>query len=152
MVTKDMIEILSLIIKGLLNKQSYEEIYENCYKLKNFKDKTFAAAVSLIEDKQAAQKTFDSEFKDKLKSVRILNEEESRIIGLNNYNYLLHLQNLGLINNEDINDVLDYFNEFPFINPTTEIINFLIISSFLDINNFTMPGSRVLLSSNDTIN
>ena len=84
--------------------------------------------------------------------MRILTNEEQRKIGLKNYNYLLHLYNIGLLTNDDFEEIMEELKLFPEDAIETERINFLILSTFLDLDKLNLPGSRHLLYSTDKIN
>ncbi len=86
------------------------------------------------------------------KGKRILSNEENSLMGIDNFNYLLHLNNIGLLTNLDLEIIIEELKLFPRELINTESINVIIISLFLEVNTLTLPGSRLLLYSSDTIN
>ncbi len=85
-------------------------------------------------------------------SKRIFSEEEKTLFGTDNFNYLLHLNNIGLLTTTDLELIIEELKLFPHELINTESINVIIISLFLEVNTLTLPGSRLLLYSSDTIN
>ena len=87
-----------------------------------------------------------------LRSFRILSGEEIDQIGLKNYNYLLHFYNKGIISNSDLELIMEQIKLFGGDEVSFEQLTLLILSLFLELNNFTLPGSRAILYSSDLIN
>jgi uncharacterized protein Smg (DUF494 family) len=83
---------------------------------------------------------------------RIFSEDENILFGTENFNYLLHLNNIGLLTNPDLEIIIEEIKLFPRELINIESINVIIISLFLEVNSLTLPGSRLLLYSSDTIN
>ncbi|HEY6906131.1 MAG TPA: hypothetical protein VI230_01600, partial [Ignavibacteriaceae bacterium] len=71
---------------------------------------------------------------------------------IKDFNYLLHLNNIGLLTNPDLEIIIEELKLFPRELINTESINVIIISLFLEVNTLTLPGSRLVLYSSDTIN
>lgn len=86
------------------------------------------------------------------KGKRIFSEEEKLLFDTENSDYLLHLNNIGLLTNLDLEIIIEELKLFPHELINTESINVIIISLFLEVNTLTLPGSRLLLYSSDTIN
>ena len=84
--------------------------------------------------------------------MRIFSEDEMHIIGMQNYNRLLKLFNIGLLTNSDLDGIMEqifFFPEFPL---TEDEMNFLILNSIIDVDKLSIPGSRKLLYLSDKIN
>jgi uncharacterized protein Smg (DUF494 family) len=151
--TEDLVEILEKIVLAINNDYSFEEVELFI----NFEDKAnktvIAAAYSWIYEKLLREYYQKKTLKENTsKSVRIFSEEEISSIGLHNYNYILHFYNIGLINNNDMDMILDQIKLFPEESRSIENLNILILSVFLDLDDISTPGSRYLLYSSDTIN
>ncbi|MFA3781899.1 DUF494 family protein [Melioribacteraceae bacterium 4301-Me] len=151
--TSKIVEVLTKILEGLNNNYSLEEVNKILLKEKKFDQKTVSVAFSLIFDKVLTKKTFENKAKNKRsEDLRILSEEEREILGLENYNYLLHLINVGLIDSKNVETILEQVMMFPETQITKSEINWIILLSLVDFNSEILPGSRVLLYSSDTIN
>jgi len=151
--TGELVEILEKIVQAINNDYSFEEVELYI----NFEDKVnktvIAAAYSWIYEKLLREYYQRKELKsDNGKSFRILSEEEISAIGLQNYNYILHFYNIGLINNNELDMIMEQIKLFPEESRSIENLNILILSVFLDLDDISTPGSRYLLYSSDTIN
>ncbi len=151
--TGELVEILEKIVQAINNDYSFEEVELYI----NFEDKVnktvIAAAYSWIYEKLLREYYQRKELKsDNGKSFRILTEEEISAIGLQNYNYILHFYNIGLINNNELDMIMEQIKLFPEESRSIENLNILILSVFLDLDDISTPGSRYLLYSSDTIN
>lgn len=151
--TGDLVDILEKLVQAINNDYSFEEVELFI----NFEDKVnktvIAAAYSWIYEKLLREYYQKKELKsDPSKSVRILSEVEISAIGLHNYDYILHFYNIGLINNNEFDMIIDQIKLFPEESRSIENLNMLILSVFLDLDDISTPGSRYLLYSSDTIN
>ena len=151
--TTKVVEVLAKILDGLNKKYSLEDVSKNLTSENKFDKQTVSAAFSLIHDKIVANKIEKNiDFKEQNKNIRILSEEELDTIGVEYYSYLIHLQNIGLIDSSDFEILLEQILLFPTNNITLEDINWLILVSLVDYDSKILPGSRVTLFSSDTIN
>jgi uncharacterized protein Smg (DUF494 family) len=148
--TIDLIEILVKIVEGINNKHSIDKILKEVNRTRKVNKNLIAAIYSWIFEKL----TRDIAEKNDVitDSIRILSAEEIEIIGAENHNYVLHLYNLGLLNNTDIDKILEQALTFQEGELQFEQLNLIILSIFLETNSDLPPGSRLLLYSSDTIN
>lgn len=151
--TNKIVEILAKILDGLNKNYSLDEVSTILRKEKNYDNQTVGVAFSLIYDKVLSNKLKEeSDRKASPKNFRMLSPEEMEVIGTNNYNYLIHLVNVGLISNTDLEMTLEQIMMYPKETITKDDINWIILISLIDFNSDILPGSRVLLYSSDTIN
>lgn len=147
------IEIAVKILEGMNKKYPPEKLHSYVTNGLEQNKEAFAAAYSLLFDRvittDLADENYDTEER---KSFRFLSEDEKEKITLENYNYLLHLGKLGLINNDEFEIITSHLLLFPFENITREDINWIILLTLIDIDVSMPSGSRFLLNSNDTIN
>lgn len=153
---EQLIEILSKILNGITtNNYSLDEIEKKILKNKKYKRSTVATAYSWIYDKLFANTVKAKNAGETNKSFRLLSNDEIEMIGLENYNHLLKLYNVGLLLYEDmdliINQLLLHSDFFKYKISTNEI-NLLILSSLFLMDSNTLPGSRMLLYLSDRIN
>lgn len=147
------VEVLAMILEGLSNNSSIEDVNSSLVKYKKYDKKTLSIAFSLIYDKILTRKLISSVgSKNKGKSIRYLSESEKDTLGIDNYNYLLHLTNIGLLDVENLEIILDQIMLFPENRITRREINWLILLSLVEFDSEILPGSRILLYSSDTVN
>lgn len=151
--SSEIVKVLETIVQGIDKDYSFEDI-ERSLRLPNKKRKTLiAAAYSWIYEKKLRDLYITRELNQHVsKSIRILSENEASIVGLQNYDYILHFYNIGLINSSEIEIIIDNIISFPEKTRTKESINLLMLSVILDIDRVSLPGSRYTLYSSDTIN
>ncbi len=151
--TTKVVEVLAKILDGLNKKYSLEDVNKNLASENKFDKQTVSAAFSLVYDKIVANRIEKNiDFAEPNKNIRILSEEELDTIGVEYYSYLIHLQNIGLIDLSDFEVLLEQILLFPTNNITLEDINWMILVSLVDYDSKILPGSRVTLFSSDTIN
>ncbi|MDA3861365.1 MAG: DUF494 family protein [Melioribacteraceae bacterium] len=126
---------------------------KNLNKENKFDKQTVSAAFSLVYDKIALNKIAkDITTISGSEGLRILSEYEIEAIGIDSYNYLIHVQNIGLIDSSDIEVLIEQILLYPTSQITLDDINWLILVSLVDYDSKILPGSRITLFSTDTIN
>lgn len=149
----EIVNLLKDIFEQLDSTSSLDKAIDDLTIKKSYNKNTLATAFSWIYEKTIRDISESSESTGLVsKGKRIFSEEEKIFIGINNYNYLLHLNNIGLLTNPDLEIIIEELKLFPRELINTESINVIIISLFLEVNTLTLPGSRLLLYSSDTIN
>jgi len=151
--TAKIVEVLAKILEGLSNNSSMEEINSKLMKNKHFDKKTLGIAFSLIYDKILTRKAVEIN-KENInnKSIRLLSELEKEILGIENYNYIMHLLNVGLLDVENMELILDQITMFPENKVSKREINWIILLSLVEHESGILPGSRLTLYSSDTVN
>lgn len=146
------VEVITKILEALNKNVSLEELNHSLLKSKEYDEQTLGIAFSLVYDKilLKKKKTFNQS-KRKL-SIRILSDQEKDILGIENYNYMLHLMNLGLIELENLELLLEQINFYPENKLTRKEINWMILISLIDFESDIPPGSRMHLYSSDSVN
>ena len=151
--TEKIVEVLAEILERLNKNSTLEEVNSILSKNKKFDEQTLSAAFSLVFDKVLAQRISSIKKKSKVNNnFRLLTEEEKEVIGIENYNYILHLYNVGLLDYLDFEMILEQIMMFPGESVTKDDINWTIFISLVDFNAEILPGSRLLLYSSDNIN
>jgi uncharacterized protein Smg (DUF494 family) len=147
----DIVEIFTDIIDTMDEKADYKYLRKKLNKKSN--RGVAATAYSWIFDKILATR-FSGEIADieKEKNFRSFSPAELNYIGSENANFLLKLFHLGFITKKELEIVIDQLKVFPEGELLKEHISWLVLSSFFELNNVTLPGSRLLLYSSDTIN
>ena len=106
--TTKVVEVLAKILDGLNKKYSLEDVSKNLASENKFDKQTVSAAFSLVHDKIVANRIEKNiDLAEPNKNIRILSEEELDTIGVEYYSYLIHLQNIGLIDSSDFEILLE---------------------------------------------
>lgn len=151
--TAKIVEVLAEILEALNKNYSLDEVNKYISTKKEFDKQTVSAAFSLVYDKVLSSKLSKKRRDlEKKRTFRILTDDEKEIIGLENYNYLIRLNNIGLLDSIDFEMALEQLLMFPDDTITKDDINWIILISLVDLSAEILPGSRVLLYSSDTIN
>ncbi|MBN1300262.1 MAG: DUF494 family protein [Melioribacteraceae bacterium] len=150
--TAKIVEVLARILDGINKNIPLEELNNQLSRTKEFDKQTLSAAFSLVYDKVLSGKILKDKIDSGPKKIRLLTTEEKDFMGIDNYNYILHLLNIGLIDSVDMEIILEQLMLFPENTITREDINWIILISLVDFNSKILPGSRILLYSSDTIN
>lgn len=147
------IEILAKILEGLSSNSSLEDVNRTLTNNSHFDKKILGIAFSLIYDKILSRKKSETEAKSENgEKIRMLSEDEKEILGLDNYNYLLHLINVGLLDYANLESILEQIAMFPDNRITRKEINWIILLSLVEYDSSILPGSRRTLYSSDTVN
>ncbi|AFN75775.1 hypothetical protein MROS_2545 [Melioribacter roseus P3M-2] len=151
------IEIISKILDGLGKGKSLEELNKYFSQKKKYDKQTLSIAFSLIYDKIILQNSFQmleekAGIHKSRKSFRFLTEEEKDVLGVENYNYLMHLINVGLINPTTLEDILEQISMFPENKVSRNELNWIVLLSLVDFESDVPPGSRILLYTSDSVN
>lgn len=149
----DIVNLLTDIFENLDSTGSLDQAMDNISISKRYNRNILATAFSWIYEKTIRDMGEAAEHNELItEGKRIFSEEEKIVIGTENSDYLLHLNNIGLLTNTDLEIIIEELKLFPRELINTESINVIIISLFLEVNTLTLPGSRLLLYSSDTIN
>lgn len=136
-----------------LNSEPAEKTFERLNRKYKFDKSAVAAVYSWIYDK-LMNESYSQYYRNSVenRSFRVFSDEEITQIGLKNYNYLLHFYHKGIISNNDLEIIMEQIKLFGGEEVSFEQLTLLILSLFLELNNFTLPGSRAILYSSDLIN
>lgn len=142
------VEILQIILEEMHESRSLEDI--NLSLAKEMDKDAVNVAFSLLFDKIIYKREY-MESGDNNSSFRVATEEEILNMGVDNYNYLLYLFNLGIFDNEDFNVIMEQIDFYPRSVLTREDINLIVLFSLMDDAEM-IPGNRFFLNTSDKIN
>ena len=142
------VEILQIILEEMHESRSLEDI--NLSLAKEMDKDAVNVAFSLLFDKIIYKREY-MESGNNNSSFRVATEEEILNMGVDNYNYLLYLFNLGIFDNEDFNVIMEQIDFYPRSVLTREDINLIVLFSLMDDAEM-IPGSRFFLNTSDKIN
>lgn len=149
----EIVDLLADIFENMDKTSSLDKAMDEIKINERYNKNVLATAFSWIYEKKIRDMGEAAEHEELItKGKRIFSEEEKSLIEVYNFNYLLHLNNIGLLTNLDLEVIIEELKLFPRELINTESINVIIISLFLEVNTLTLPGSRLLLYSSDTIN
>ncbi len=147
------VEVIAKILEEMNNNYSLEEVNKLIVRSNLFDENTLGIAYSLIHDKVLAKKSYKNKTKSTGNaSFRIFAQDEISLLGIENCNYLLKLQNLGLLSPNDLEELVEQLLEMPEEEIHKEEINLFVLLSLIELQFEVLPGSRFLLYSSDTIN
>lgn len=152
MMENNIVEILSQIVDGILQNYTLEEVETKLLKNRKYQKATVATAYSWIYDKLFANSIRLRDDHIPTHGIRIPSDDETELLGVDNYNRLLKLRNIGFLTDEDLNLIMDQILLFPIEELTQEEINIILFSSLFELDRFIAPGSRTILSLKDNIN
>jgi len=144
----DIIYALVKIAEGIHDSKSVEKALEKISINEKLSKNLIAAIYSWIFEKSNR----DASEKNYVAKILILSADELEQIGIENYNYILHLYNIGLLDISDIEKIIEQALVYPEGELDDEQLNLMVLSLFLETNSNLPPGSRFLLYSSDTIN
>ncbi|MEW6194753.1 MAG: DUF494 family protein [Bacteroidota bacterium] len=152
MIKPKLVEVITKILEGISNNVPFEELNKSLMNNKEYDEQTLSIAFSLIYDKILNRKESNKDKTNKERSIRFFTEEEKYILGRDNVNYLMHLYNLGLLDSDNLELILEQVIMFPENRLTRKEINWIILLSIVDFDSENLPGSRNLLYSSDSVN
>jgi hypothetical protein len=148
----EIVEVIVRVFEGIKKENSLQDVEKLLPNGNIYHKNIIPAAYSWIYDKSVRDSinkeisvTADSGF-------RILSNEEKYLFGEEIEKYLMHLYNIGLLNNNDIDKIVVQMQLFPENAKNLDNINLLILSLFFDTEKKSLPGSRYILYSSDTVN
>ena len=149
----EIVDVIVKVFEGIKNDYSIRDVEQSLLSNNTYHKNIIAAAYSWIYEKNARDKIET----DKINvfsedSFRILSNEERIILGEEIEIYIMQLYNIGLLNNKDIDKIVEQVQLFPENAKSKDNINLLILSLFFDTDKKSLPGSRYLLYSSDTVN
>lgn len=150
--TIKLVEILTIIYEAIAHKHTLAEINTELQKNKEFDEQSISAAFSILFDNIIYENLRNIDTMPNRRKFRILSEEEKDKIGIDNYNYLMKLDNIGLLDNLDFEEILNQLIILSKTRLSKDDINFIVLLSLVDIEKSLTPGSRMILFSSDTIN
>lgn len=142
------VNAIKLVFDQIIKSKTPEQVLENIVNIKKYDGSVIAAVYSWVFEKLKNKKAIS--FKEK--SLRIMSVEEIELIGIENYSYILHFFNLGLISSKEIDKLINQMELMPEELISTKLINILLITMFIYGDVSLLPGSRLHLFSSDTIN
>ena len=146
------IEALTEILKEIKQHNSLKEVSKAILEKNKFDEQTLTDAFNLVYEKLVNKDLLEAKVIDRTKNFRILSDEELEIIGMENYNYLLKLQNEGVLQGLDLEEIIEQLTKLPNGKITEDDINFVVLFSLVDIQNDIKTGNRIIFISSDTIN
>ncbi|QQS37959.1 MAG: DUF494 family protein [Ignavibacteriales bacterium] len=126
----------------------------NEFKEKEMNDQTlYIAAYSWVYEKIVRNRIQENENdKPHPKNKRIFSVEENSILGIENLGLVQKLYNSSLLTETDLDIIMSQIKLLPEEKRSKDELILLILYLLLDADLDTLPGSRMLLYSSDTIN
>lgn len=149
-------EIVNVIVKvfeGIKNENSLQDVEKLLPNGGIYHKNIIPAAYSWIYEKSVRDNLGNKEIHTSAEiGFRILSNEEKSLFGEEIEKYVMHLYSIGLLKNNDIDKIVEQVQLFPENAKNLDNINLLILSLFFDTEKKSLPGSRSILYSSDTVN
>jgi len=147
------IEIIVYLINEMRHNKRLGEIDLRALADRGYTQTEISAAFSWLFDKiNFGENVFIEEESNSPHSHRILHEVEKMIISPEAYGYLIQLREIGLIDEADIELIIDRIMVAGFSKVTVEDMKTVVAAVMFDFDDSDRIGSRLMLSSRDTIN
>ena len=149
----EIVDVIVKVFEGMKNDYSVRDVEKSLLNKNSYHKNIIAAAYSWIYEKNARDKIETQKINELSEdSFRILSSEERELFGEESEIYIMQLYNIGLLNSKDIDKIVEQVRLFPENAKSKDNINLLILSLFFDTDKKSLPGSRYLLYSSDTVN
>jgi len=149
----EIVEVIVKVFEGIKKENSLQDVEELLPVGVNYHKNIVPAAYSWIYDKSVRDNLREKEINVAEDSgFRILSNEEKFLFGVEIEKYLMHLYNIGMLKSNDIDKIVEQVQLFPDNAKNMDNINLLILSLFFDTDKKSLPGSRYILYSSDTVN
>ena len=151
MLYEKIIEIIVFLLTELKNNKQLSDVDTNKLEKLGYTQNEINTAFSWVYSKiYAGEKIFADDSKA-TKSQRFLHDIEQNIITPEAYGYLIQLNELGLINNTDIDIMIDRVMVSSYNKVDLEDMKSLIASYLLDIDDMNDSNRRMMINTNDTV-
>lgn len=147
----EIVEVIVKVFEGIKKENSLKDVEKLLPERDNYHKNIIPAAYSWIYDKSVRDNIRDNDLAAE-SGFRILSNEEKSLFGEEVEKYLMQLYNIGLLKNKDIDKIVEQMQLFPENANNLDNINLLILSLFFDTDKKSLPGSRHILYSSDTVN
>ncbi|MDR3667747.1 MAG: DUF494 family protein [Ignavibacteriaceae bacterium] len=149
----EIVKVIVKVFEGIKNDNSLQEVEKLLPRGGIYHKNIIPAAYSWIYDKSIRDNLGDHGKSLSIENgFRILSNEEKSLFGEEIEKYLMHLYSIGLLKNNDIDKIVEQIQLFPENAKNLDNINLLILSLFFDTEKKSLPGSRYILYSSDTVN
>ena len=149
----EIVEVIIKVFEGIKKENSPSDVEKLLPTGVIYHKNIIPAAFSWIYDKSVRDNLRNKEFSIAAESgFRILSSEEKSMLGVDIEKYLMHLYSIGLLKSNDIDKIVEQVQLFPENAKNLDNINLLILSLFFDTDKKSLPGSRYILYSSDTVN
>ena len=149
----EIVDVIVKVFEGIKKENSLKDVENLLSKRDNYHKNIVPAAYSWIYDKSVRDNLREKEINIVAESgFRILSNEEKTLFGEDIEKYLMHLYTIGLLKSNDLDKIVEQVQLFPENAKNLDNINLLILSLFFDTDNKSLPGSRYILYSSDTVN
>jgi uncharacterized protein Smg (DUF494 family) len=149
----EIVEVIVKVFEGIKKENSLQDVEKLLPTGSTYQKNIIPAAYSWIYDKSVRDNLQDKQISVAAESgFRILSNEEKSMFGEDIEKYLMHLYSIGLLKSNDIDKIFEQVQLFPENAKNLDNINLLILSLFFDTDKISLPGSRYILYSSDTVN
>ncbi len=146
------VEIIVYLISELKSNKNFSDIDIMELRSRGYTHSEISTAFSWLADRiEFSEEIFFSENFSNINSFRILHDVERDMFTKDALGELIQMQALGLIDNENIESIIDKAISMGIRQLDSEQLKSFIALSILHVGD-DIPGSRLLLNGNDSIN
>ena len=151
MLYEKIIEIIVYLLTELKKNKQLSDVDTSKLQKLGYTPNEINTAFSWVYSKlYAGEKVFSGESKE-TKSQRFLHDVEQNVISPEAFGYLIQLNELGLINNSDIDLIIDKVMVSSYNKVDLPDMKMIIASYLLDIEEMNDSNRRMMINTNDTI-
>jgi uncharacterized protein Smg (DUF494 family) len=151
MLYEKIVEIIVYLLTELKKNKQLSDVDTDKLQKLGYTPNEINTAFSWVYSKlYAGEKVFSEESKE-TKSQRFLHDAEQNVISPEAYGYLIQLNELGLINNSDIDLIIDKVMVSSYNKVDLQDMKMMIASYLLDIEEMNDSNRRMMINTNDTI-
>jgi uncharacterized protein Smg (DUF494 family) len=147
------VEIITFVLTELREDKRIADIDVDNLKDKGYNSSEISTAFSWLVDRiEFSGSMFDEKTFSETDSFRILHEAERNLFTEKAWGQLIQMHSLGIIDNSHIESIIEKSLLSSTFSIDTTQLNKFVASTIFGAGNSSMPGSRVMLKGNETIN
>ncbi len=146
------VEIITYVLSELKQNKKISEIDLNELESKGYSNSEISTAFSWLVDRVEFSNKITTLEIESDNSFRILHDAEKELFTDQAWGELIQMQSIGILNSQQIELIIERALLSGIFKIDSFFLKNMIASFIFNATNSLMPGSRVLLSGNDTIN
>lgn len=146
------VEIITYVLTELKQNKKISEIDLNALQSRGYSSSEISTAFSWLVDRVEFSNKITTLEIESDNSFRILHDAEKELFTEQAWGELIQMHSIGILNSQQIEIIIERALLSGIFKIDSFFLKNMIASFIFNATNSLMPGSRVLLSGNDTIN
>jgi uncharacterized protein Smg (DUF494 family) len=146
------VEIITYVLSELKQNKKISEIDLNALHSRGYSSSEISTAFSWLVDRVEFSNKITTLEIESDNSFRILHDAEKELFTEQAWGELIQMHSIGILNSQQIEIIIERALLSGIFKIDSFFLKNMIASFIFNATNSLMPGSRVLLSGNDTIN